>query len=115
MVQENVSLHKVRIVSDSMSTLQRIQNLHPSQQVANSNENGILDTLASLTNRGCHLTFTWCPGYSGIRSNESADVAAKEGTTVEQEGVSLYYDSAKEAIRHMTKEPPITHERLHRI
>ena len=30
---KDVSLHKVRIVSDSMSTLLRIQSLHPSQQV----------------------------------------------------------------------------------
>ena len=32
-------------------------------------------------------------------------MAAKEGTTVEQEGVSHHYDSAKAAIRQATKEP----------
>ena len=76
MVQEDVSLHKVQIVSDSMSTLQCIQNLHPSQQVANSDENEILDALDSPTNRGRHLTFTWCPSHSGIRGNQLADMAA---------------------------------------
>ena len=92
LVQEDVSLNKVRIVSDSMSTLQRTQNLHPSQQVANSDENKILDALASLTDIECHLTFTMCPNHSGIHGNELADVAAKEGTTMEQEGVSHHYD-----------------------
>ena len=86
LVQEDVPLHKVRIVSDSMSTLQQIQNLHPSQQVTNYNENEIHDAFASLTDRGCHLIFTWCLSHSGIRGNGLADVAAKEGTTVEQEG-----------------------------
>ena len=39
-------------------------------------------------------------------------MAAKEGITVEQEGVSHHYDSAKAAIRQATKELRITHVRL---
>ena len=92
------------IASDSMSTLQSIQNLLQSQQVVNS-EDEILDTIASLTNRCCHSTFSWCPSYSGVRDNELADVADNEGTTVEQEGVSQHYDSAITAIRRATKAP----------
>ena len=114
LVQEHVSLHKVRIDSDSMSTLQCIQNLHPSQQVANTDENEILDAMSSPTDRRCHLTFTCCPSHSGISGNELADVAAKEGTTVEQEGVSHHYDSSKAAMLQANKEPPIIHERLRR-
>ena len=91
-----------------------MQNLHPSQQVAKSDENEILDALATLTNRGCHLTFSWCPSHSGIRCNELADVAAKEGSTVEQEGVSRHYYSTKAAIRQATMEQPITLERPRR-
>ena len=52
LVQEDVSLHKVRIVSDSMPTLQRIRYLHPCQQVDNSDENEILDALTTPTERG---------------------------------------------------------------
>ena len=115
LVQKDVSLHKVRIVSDSVSTLQRIQNLHSSQQEVSSDENEILDALASHTDRACYFTFTQCPSHSGIRVNELADVATKEGTTVEQEGVSHHHKSAKAAIRPVTKKPPITHERLRRI
>ena len=92
LAQEDVSHHKMRTVSDVMPTLQRIQNLLPSQQVTNSDENEILDALALLTNIGCRPTFTWCPSHSGVCSNELAYVAAKEGTTVEQEGVSHHYD-----------------------
>ena len=42
LILEDVSLHKVRIVADSMSTLQRMQNLHQSQLVADFDENKIL-------------------------------------------------------------------------
>ena len=92
-----------------MSTLQRLQNLHQSQQVANSDKNEILEALAVLTEGKCHLTFTRCPSHSGVCGNELTDVAAKEGATAEQQGVSHHYDSAK-----ATKEPHITHERLWR-
>ena len=51
-----MSLNKLRTVSDSMSTLQQIQYRHQSQQDANSEENDILDALASPTDRWCHLT-----------------------------------------------------------
>ena len=97
----------MRIISDSMSTLQQIQNLHPSQKAAMCDEDDILDALISHTERECHLTVTWCPSHSGVGSNELADEVAEEGTTVEQEGVSHHYDSAK-----TTKQPPITHKRL---
>ena len=98
-----------------MPTLQRIQYLLPSQQVAYSDENDILVALASLANNGRHLTYTWCPSHHGIHGNELADVAAKERTTVEQEGVSHHHDSARAAIRQATKEPPIINERLRHI
>ena len=42
-------------------------------------------------------------------------MAAKEATTVEQEGVGHHYDSAKAATRQATKEPPITHGCLRHI
>ena len=115
LVLVDVSFHKVRIVSDGMSALQRIQNLHPSYKVAKSDENEILVTLASPTDRGCHLTFTWCHSHFGINGSELADVATKEGTTVGQEGVSHHYDSAKAVMRQATKEPPITYEHPRRI
>ena len=114
LVQEDVSLHRVCIVSDNMSTLQRIQNLHPFQQVFNSDENKIHEDLASPTNRECNPTFTWCPSYSGIHSKELADVAAKEETTEKQEGVGHHHDAEKAAMQQATKQPPISHERLRR-
>ena len=114
-VPEDVSLQKMRIASYGMSTLQRIQNRHPFQQVANSDENEILDFLVSHTDTGCHLTLSWCPIHSGIRGNELADVAAKEGTTVEHEGVSQHNNSAITAVRQATKEPRIIDKRLRRI
>ena len=42
-------------------------------------------------------------------------MGAKEGTTVEQKGVSHHYDSVKAAMRQATKEPPVANKRLGRI
>ena len=42
-------------------------------------------------------------------------MAAKEGTTVEQEGVSHHNDPEKAAIQQATKEPAITNKRLRYI
>ena len=92
-----------------------MQNLHPSQQLASSDENYILDALVSLSERGCHLTFTWCPSHSSVRGGDLADMVAKERTTVKQEEENQHYDSARAAIRQANKEPPIAHEYLRRI
>ena len=43
---------------------------------------------SSPTSLSYHLTFTCRHGHSGVRRNELADVATKEGTTLEQEKVS---------------------------
>ena len=56
-----------------------------------------------------------CPGPFEIHANELADMAAREGTIVEQEEVSHHYDSAKVAIQRTTMEPPVTHECRHHI
>ena len=48
-----------------------MQDLHPSQQVGISDENVILDALASLTAKECYVTFS-CPSHSGDRGNELA-------------------------------------------
>ena len=61
--------------------------------------------LSCLKREGGHLTVTWCPSHSGVRGNELADVAAIEWTTVEEEGKSHHYDSAKAVIRQAIKEP----------
>ena len=90
---------------NSMLTLQHIQNLHPSQQAVNSDENKMLHALASRTDRVYNLTFTRCSSNSGISGNELADVASNEGTAVEKEGVSHHHDSEKAAIQQATKEP----------
>ena len=42
----------------------------------------ILESLASLTERGCHFTFIRGPSHSGVRGNMLADVADKEVATV---------------------------------
>ena len=86
--------------------------MHLSNQDAKSDENEILDALASPTERGCNLTFICCHHHSGVRSNELADMAVKEGTSLEQKEVSHHYVSVKATLQQATKEPPITYECL---
>ena len=69
-----------------MSTLQHIQNLHPSQQATNSDKNKIHNALVSPTDRGAILL---------------------------SHGALIILEFS--AMRQATKEPPITHERLRRI
>ena len=82
LMQEEVSIHRIRIVSDSMSVLRRIQHLHPLRQVFNSDEDDIINALASITDGGFHLTFICCPSHSGVRGNELADLAINQSSSV---------------------------------
>ena len=83
LVQEDVSNHKVRVAKDDMSTLQRIQSLHPFQLVAKSEEDDNSNNVASLAKGGCHLT------SSGIL--DIYDSAA----TVMHEGENHHYISQR--------------------
>ena len=77
-----------------------------------SYEDDILDALVLLTESGCHLAVTWCLFH--CRGNELADVAAKEETSVGQEGVSHHHNSAK-ANMTVHYRLPFDNDRLRRI
>ena len=79
--------------------------MHPSQQVANFDEDEFLDALFSPTETGCNLTFTWCPSHCDVRGNELADVATNEGTAVEQEEQNHLCESVTADIGLTTKHP----------
>ena len=103
LVQEDVSLHKVCIVSDSMSTLQLIQNLHPSQYAADENSDENLNVLASLTNKGCHHNVTRCPSHSGVRGNELRGSQRSDNCRAGRE--NHHYDTVKRQYTRQLRNP----------
>ena len=115
LVQGVILLHKVRIASGSMSTPHRTQSRHISKQVVKSDGKKTSVVLVSHSQIRCHLTSTLFPSHSCAGVMELCDVAAKEGTTVEQEGENNNYDTAKSAIRQATKKHHNTHMHLRRI
>ena len=86
-----------------MSTLLRIKNLHPSKQVVISDEKEILDALASLTEGGCHFTFSWCPSYSVVRGTMKSDIPEIEAP-VDEHAASICDDGKLEMIKEITQE-----------
>jgi len=63
------------IYSDSLSSLQAIQSF----DIINITVFSILKLYTQLTDRGKHVSLCWIPSHVGIKGNEMADNAAKEG------------------------------------
>jgi ribonuclease HI len=60
---------------------------------------------------GRTLTFCWVPGHCGLVGNEQADVVAKEGSKMDQQGVSWLYSTAKARIAATRRGRVFHHER----
>ena len=114
-IQKDSSIHKARIVSDSLSVLQRLQQASPPDPPRDQDERDILEYLSSLNERGCRLTFTWCPSHSGVPGNELADAHAKQGGQLPQTNVACHFESVKSVIRRNLRGKGISHERTRRI
>jgi len=66
------------IYSHSLSSLQAIQSF----DIINITVFSILKLYTHLTDMGKHGSLCWIPSYVGIKGNEMADNAAKEGTVL---------------------------------
>ena len=106
-----MQVQKARIVSDSQSSLLRIQATHSSQPYNDRDEHTVLKTLSMLMARSCQVTFTWCSGHCGITGNELADAQAKKGAVADQTD----YTTAKALIRRSTRGGPASHKLTQRI
>ncbi|CAI9724992.1 RNA-directed DNA polymerase from mobile element jockey [Octopus vulgaris] len=113
LTEEGVS--RVRIVSDSLSTLQKIKAAHPSLPTKTEDECEILILLLNLSDNGCQITFAWRPRHCGIPGNDLADEKAKAGTEWDQSTAHHHYDAVKAAIHRALKPPPFKHERVKKI
>lgn len=67
--------YKINIVcSDSLSSLQSLQQTYPSNSIARE----IREKAADLSSQGKHIQFYYTPSHIGIRGNEMADQSAKQ-------------------------------------
>jgi ribonuclease HI len=86
---------KYLILSDSLSTLQAIQNKkfeHPF--ILN-----ILETYHNLSQLNKTIIFCWIPSHVGIRGNEMADMAAKDALTSQiDQNIRIPYSDLKNKI-----------------
>ena len=99
--QQRTTPSRIRIFSDSVAGLSRINN-------ATDIENGqwlvdrILDRAKDLRERGTLVEFHWVPGRSGNGGNECADEAAKEAAARRQPKVSERFASVAHVQRQIT-------------
>jgi len=93
----------IAIITDSLSSWQRLSSLHQGARPESDIEDDILHLLR--TSNDMHLSFTciWCPSHCGIAGNEAADRLAAEGCNKNQLNTHWTFDTAKAAIRRATR------------
>jgi len=58
-----------------------------------------------LLNRQCKtVAFQWVPSHVGIRGNETAELLAKKGTTLQNKQIPLNFETLKRLIKQKTQE-----------
>ena len=89
------------IFTDSMSTLQALENLEVSNHLG-------IDCLALsinklLTSHDIQLTLQWIPGHCDLQGNETADRLAKEGARKEQPENPSSYNTVRKILRNNSR------------
>ena len=77
-------IHKAVILSDSLSTLRRIENFFIPNEIARKIQNQLSDLIHS----GYSITSIWIPSHNQISVNERADGKARQAIT-SSDGVRL--------------------------
>ena len=95
---------KARVVTNSLSLVQRVPNLGNMKQRNSSVEKEVFETLVELRDTMRDpLEILWCLRHCDIDGNETADKAAGEGRHLPQAEVEVLFDSAKNVIKRKLK------------
>ena len=65
--------------------------------------------------RGRSVTLVWVPGHCGVLGNEEADRLSAEGSTHQQEDISINGSTRRALIRREVRGSPVRHERLREV
>ena len=110
--------NKFIILTDSLSSLQTLQNLNPKTLTKLLLD--ILETQDTLTKAGYHIKFIWIPSHVGLPGNEIADKLAKQATLLDsinlqptytlqeiyKEIDNKYLENWQKHFKHQNKPPP---------
>ena len=103
---EKYDKKRIRIVTDSRSSLDRIKSLTTNLDAKSALEKEILDGITQFEGK---IRWVWCPSHCGVEGNEKADRCAARGCSLEQKSIPLNFDTAKAQIRKTYKDE-IKHE-----
>ena len=103
---EKYDKKRIRIVTDSRSSLDRIKSLTTNLDAKSALEKEILDGITQFEGK---IRWVWCPSHCGVEGNEKADRCAARGCSLDQKSIPLNYDTAKAQIRKTYKDE-IKHE-----
>ena len=91
----------VIIFTDSLSTLQALQNLETENDLGIEHLAVTIDKL--LTSYAIQLTLQWIPGHCDLQGNERADRLAKEGARKEQPDNPSSYKTVRRILKSNTR------------
>lgn len=83
---------KIAIFSDSLSSLQALENLKGHREEL---LHDIINTLDLIIDQGSTLCLAWVPSHIGIRGNDMADTAAKTGASLAECSANLGLSSSE--------------------
>ena len=103
-MEESQPQSAVRIVTDSLSSWERLQSMQMEMTLHSGVEADIADYLREIGRRGVEVGVLWCPSHCGVWGNERADRLGAVGADMEQGGAKWSFETARAAIRRGTRD-----------
>jgi len=100
------------VITDSLSSYEKIQQLTKGQRPTEALENKILNFLATANDHNLRFTFLWSPSHCNVSGNDTADDLANQGSNMPQANVEWTYATAKARINRSIRQTKI-HEPEH--
>jgi ribonuclease HI len=100
---------KIRVITDSKSSVDRIDAMSQDLVAASGTESSIICSLNALGKKNVSVCFLWCPSHCGLWGNEAADKCADSGRTMPQNNIQWSYETAKAKIKREGRNNNINH------